>query len=73
MFKLSVNFNTNRSKAALLLWIPFVICVSCLFVILSYLFLAALWSPVVVSGLLSEMFSWVLSLSYVVFWYGCVT
>ena len=43
MFKLSSNILTDRSKAVLLLWILFVICVSCLSVILSCLFLAALW------------------------------
>ena len=39
MFKPSSNFLTDRSKAVLLLWILFVICVSCLSVILSCLFL----------------------------------
>ena len=38
------NFLTDHSKTVLLLWILFVICVSCLSVILSYLFLADLWS-----------------------------
>ena len=42
MFRPSHNFLTDRSKAVLLLWMLFVICV---FVILSCLFLAALLSP----------------------------
>ena len=44
MFKPSSNFLTDCSKA-LLLWILYVICVSYLSVILSCLFLAALWPP----------------------------
>ena len=44
MFKPSSNFLTERSNAVLLLWILFIICVSCFSVILSDLFLAALWS-----------------------------
>ena len=44
-FKPSSNFLADRSKAVLLLWILFVICVSCVSVILSCLFLAALWLP----------------------------
>ena len=42
MFKPSRNVLTDRSKAVLLLWVLFVICVSGLSVILSCLFLAAL-------------------------------
>ena len=45
MFQLSSNYFTDRSKAVLLLWILSVICVLFVFVILSCLFLAALWSP----------------------------
>ena len=45
MLKLSSNFLTGRSMAVPLLWILFVICVSCLSVILSCLFLAAMLSP----------------------------
>ena len=39
------NFLAYRSKVMLLLWVVFVICGSCLSVILSCLFLATLWSP----------------------------
>ena len=46
MFKPLSKFLTDRSKAVLLLWIMFVICVACLSVILSRLFLATMWSPV---------------------------
>ena len=45
MFIPSSHFLTDRSKALLLLQIIFVICGLCLSVILSCLFLAALWSP----------------------------
>ena len=40
-----LEFLTDRSKAVLLLWILSDICVSCLSIILSCLFPAALWSP----------------------------
>ena len=40
-----VGVITDRLKAVLHLWILFVICVSCLSVIHSGLFLAALWLP----------------------------
>ena len=43
MYKPSSNFLT---KVVLLLWILFVICASCLSVILPFLLLAALWLPV---------------------------
>ena len=42
MFKSASNFLTDCSKAVLLLWILFVICDSCLSVILSCLFFVAL-------------------------------
>ena len=45
MFKPSSNFFTDCSMAVLLLWIVFVICALCLSILLSCLFLAALWSP----------------------------
>ena len=69
MFKPSINFLTYCSKAALLLWTLFVICVSCLSVILSYLFLAILWSPAV-KGLTSWLIFCVkkLPLSHMVSW-----
>ena len=44
MIKHSSNFLTDLSKAVIL-WIFFVICVSCLSVILYFLFLASMWSP----------------------------
>ena len=47
MFNRSSSFLTDRSKVVLLLWILFVICVSCLSVILlSCLFLTSLWASV---------------------------
>ena len=45
MFKPYSNFLAERSKVVILLWINVVICVLCLFVTLSFLFLVALWSP----------------------------
>ena len=39
IIELSSNFLTDRSKVVLLLWIIFVLCVSCLYTILSCLFL----------------------------------
>ena len=45
MFMPSSNFLTNHSKTPSFLWIQFDICGLCLSVILSCLFLAALWSP----------------------------
>ena len=46
MFKYSSEFFTDRSKAVLLLWILFCyLCFTVVFIILSCLFLAALWSP----------------------------
>ena len=47
---------TDRSKAVLLLWILFVICVSCLLAILSCLFLAG-WERTDLLALLYVMFS----------------
>ena len=51
-----ICFN-DRSKAALLFRSFFIICISCLSVILSYLFLAALWS--LAGKTLSHLMSWV--------------
>ena len=56
---------TDRSKAVLLLWILFVICVSCLSVILSCLFLAG-WERTDLLALLYVMFSCI----FVTFPYG---
>ena len=56
MFKPSSNFLTERSKVVLLLWVPFVICVSCLIVIVSCLFTEALWSPAGKGSLVCDVF-----------------
>ena len=67
-------FNTDRSKAVLLLW---VICVICfVFVMLSHLLIVALWSPEgkgLTSWLLFVMFIEILLLSHLVSWDRCGT
>ena len=65
VFKPSINFPIDRSKAVLLLWILFVICVSCLSVILSCIFLAG-WEMADLLALLYVTFSCVLSLFHMV-------
>ena len=70
MFNRSSSFLTDRSKVVLLLWILFVICVSCLSVILlSCLFLTSLWASVGDGWLLSSLVCCVF-LCFVTFPYG---
>ena len=59
------NFLTDHSKAVLLLWILFVVCVSCLSVILSCMFFAAFWSPA--GKGLAFWFSYILCFFFCVF------
>ena len=73
MFKPSSIF-TDCSKTVLLFMIIFVICVLCVSVILSCLFLASFWSPAgkgLSSWLLYVMFFVFLSLSHMVTWDRC--
>ena len=65
IIKLSSNFLTDRSEEVLLLWILFVMCVSCLYTILSCLFLKG-WEMTDLLALLFVTFSCVL----VTFRYG---
>ena len=75
MFKPTSNFLTDHSKAVILLWILFVICISCLSVILSCLFLEALWWPARKgpTSWLSCIWCFLvfLSLSHMVSWVRC--
>ena len=48
-------FFIKRSKAVLLLWIIFAINVSCVCVMLSCLFIAALWSPMERADLVARL------------------
>ena len=68
-FKFSSIFS-DRSKAVLLLWILFVICVSCLSVIQSVhcSFVVTCWERADLLALFYLMFSCVLSLSHMVSW-----
>ena len=76
MFKPSSNFLTDRSKVVILLWILFVICVSCSSVILSCISLQPcghLLGKADLLALLYVMFSCVLLLSHMVSLVMCGT
>ena len=70
IFKPSSNYLTDCSKAVLLLWIFLAICVSCLSVILSCLFLRALSSPARKRADLLSLLYVMFSCVFVTFPYG---
>ena len=60
IIKSSSNFLSDRSKAVLILWVLFVICVSCLIVLsVPYSLVVTCWERDDILALLYAMFSWV--------------